>query len=40
MRMGKSYSVDLRLRVLGAVDSGMSKMAAHKLFQVSRSTID
>jgi len=40
MRMGKSYSVDLRLRVLGAVDNGMSKMAAHKLFKISRSTID
>lgn len=38
--MGKSYSVDLRLRVLGAVDGGMSKMAAHHLFGVSRSTID
>ena len=38
--MGKAYSVDLRLRVLGAVDGGMSKMAAHKLFGVSRSTID
>ena len=38
--MGKSYSVDLRLRVLGAVDGGLSKMAAHKLFKVSRSTID
>ncbi len=40
MRMGKSYSVDLRLRVLGAVDGGMSKMAAHQLFKVSRSTIE
>ena len=40
MGMGKAYSVDLRLRVLGAVDGGMSKMAAHKLFGVSRSTID
>ena len=40
MRMAKSYSVDLRLRVLGAVDKGMSKMAAHQLFQVSRSTSD
>ena len=38
--MGKSYSVDLRLRVVEAVDNGMSKMAAHQLFQVSRSTID
>ena len=40
MSMGKSYSVDLRLRVVGAVDGGMSKMAAHQLFKVSRSTID
>ena len=40
MRMGKSYSVDLRLRVVGALDNGMSKMAAHQLFGVSRSTID
>ena len=40
MRMGKSYSVDLRLRVVGAIDNGMSQMAAHQLFQVSRSTID
>ena len=38
--MGRSYSVDLRLRVLGAVDRGMNKMTAHKLFGVSRSTID
>ncbi len=38
--MGKSYSVDLRLRVLGAVDGGMNKMTAHQLFEVSRSTID
>ena len=38
--MGKSYSVDLRLRVLGAVDGGMNKMTAHKLLGVSRSTID
>jgi hypothetical protein len=40
MGMGKSCSVDLRLRVLSAVDDGMSKMAAHQMFQVSRSTID
>jgi transposase len=38
--MGKSYSVDLRLRVLRAVDGGMNKMTAHRLFGVSRSTID
>jgi transposase len=34
------YSQDLRLRVLGAIDAGMSKMTAHKTFQISRSTID
>jgi transposase len=38
--MGAPYSEDLRLRVLGAIDSGMSKMAAHKTFGISRSTID
>ena len=38
--MGKAYSVDLRLRVLGAIDSGLSKMQAHQSFQISRSTID
>ena len=34
------YSQDLRLRVLGAIDAGMSKMRAHQTFQISRSTID
>lgn len=38
--MGTPYSEDLRLRVLAAIDSGMSKMAAHKTFGISRSTID
>ncbi len=38
--MGKAYSVDLRVRVLAAIDGGLSKMQAHKTFQVSRSTID
>ena len=38
--MGKAYSVDLRLRVLRAIDDGMSKMQAHQTFQISRSTID
>jgi len=38
--MGKAYSQDLRLKVLGALDSGMSKMQAHQTFNVSRSTID
>lgn len=38
--MGKPYSSDLRRRVLNAIDGGMSKMAAHQTFCVSRSTID
>ena len=38
--MGKAYSVDLRVRVLAAIDGGLSKMQAHKTFRVSRSTID
>jgi len=38
--MGKSYSVDLRLRVLAAIDGGFSKMQVHKTFKISRSTID
>ena len=38
--MGKSYSIDLRLRVLAALDEGMSKMQAHRTFKISRSTID
>ena len=38
--MGKAYSQDLRLRVIAAIDGGMSKMVAHKTFCISRSTID
>ena len=38
--MGAPYSEDLRLRVLAAIDGGMSKMAAHRTFNISRSTID
>lgn len=38
--MGAPYSQDLRFRVLSALDGGMSKMKAHQLFKVSRSTID
>ena len=38
--MGKAYSVDLRVRVLAAIDGGLSKMQAHTTFQVRRSTID
>ena len=38
--MSSPYSQDLRLRVLASLDGGMSKMAAHRTFRVSRSTID
>ncbi len=38
--MGAPYSKDLRLRVLAALDNGMSKWRAHQTFKVSRSTID
>ncbi len=38
--MGAPYSQDLRQRVLAALDGGMSKMAAHKVFGISRSTLD
>lgn len=38
--MGAPYSQDLRVRVVAALDGGMSKMAAHKLFGISRSTLD
>ena len=38
--MGKAYSVDLRLRVLSAIDGGLSKMQAHQSYRISRSTID
>ena len=39
MYMGKGYSIDLRERVLNAIDEGSSKEKAHLLFRVSRSTI-
>ena len=38
--MPKVYSIDLRERVLGSLDEGLSKSAAHRVFHVSRSTID
>ena len=38
--MGKSYSTDLRERVLQAIEEGMSKGQAHRTFHLSRSTID
>ncbi len=40
MVMGRPYSEDLRLRVLSALDRGLTKMTAHRTFKVSRSTID
>lgn len=38
--MAYGYSIDLRERVLQAIDAGMSKMTAHRTFRVSRPTID
>lgn len=38
--MGKSYSTDLRERVLQAIEEGMCKAQAHRTFHISRSTID
>ena len=38
--MGKSYSIDLRERVLQVIEEGMSKAQAHRTFHISRSTID
>ena len=38
--MGKTYSLDLRERVVRAIDEGMSKMEAHRVYRVSRTTLD
>ena len=38
--MGKSYSEEVRLKALAALDGGMKKMAVHRAFGVSRSTLD
>jgi transposase len=38
--MGKAYSEDLRALVLRVIDEGMSKMEAHRVYRVSRTTID
>ncbi len=38
--MGKTYSEDLRLKALAALDGGMKKMAVHRAFGISRSTLD
>ena len=34
------YPIELRERVLGAIDNGMSKWETHQTFKVSRSTIN
>lgn len=38
--MGKAYSEDLRLKALAAIDGGQKKMAVHRAFGISRSTLD
>lgn len=38
--MGASYSQDFRHCVVAALDGGMSKMEAHQVFRISRSTLD
>lgn len=38
--MSRGYSTDLRACVLAAIEGGLSKMAAHRTFGLSRSTID
>jgi transposase len=35
----KAYSPDLRARILGAVDAGMSKSEAARVFRVGRATV-
>ncbi len=37
--MGSPYSLDLRERVVGAVESGMSRRGAAKLYQVSYAAV-
>jgi transposase len=37
--MPASYSYDLRKKVLNAIDDGMSKSLASKIFKISRNTI-
>ncbi len=38
--MGKTYSEDLRMKALEAIDGGLKKMAVHRAFGISRSTLD
>ncbi len=38
--MPASYSYDLRTKVVNAIDGGMRKTQASRIFQISRNTID
>lgn len=38
--MPAAYSYDLRTKVINAIDSGMRKSQASRIFQISRNTID
>ena len=38
--MSAAYSLDLRERVVAAVDEGMSKMEASRTFRIARTTLD
>lgn len=38
--MPSSYSYDLRTKVINAIDNGMKKTQASRIFQISRNTID
>lgn len=38
--MPASYSYDLRTKVINAIDGGMGKTQASRIFQMSRNTID
>ena len=38
--MAKSYSYDLRTKVIEAIDRGMKKTEASRIFNLSRNTID
>lgn len=38
--MPQSYSYDLRMKVIDAIDAGMGKTQASKVFKISRNTIN
>lgn len=40
LKMSEAYSYDLRLKVLAALDNGMKKTEASRVFSMSRNTID